>query len=274
MVLENNHKGKGVMDLESMVKDIWYGEIPKGTIQTVKSQLKNATTEEECFRLINELLKLGDFSVKELLVQLMNSTQDEVILNLCTRLFCSIAIHDDLLDTNKLRFLSNASEDGIHTFVASAEDTLSYNVIPYLLALLEEREDTFVEETIRNTLTLMLGVNDDYYELSIKELGEIYLESIKNNDTTKYYYHNNLEFPGNLVKELIPRVMISLREKTVFDMITIPSILSIWSGIKCPVQYGMVIDDQKYRELISYIDLLTKKEWKIGKKYFYGHLVG
>lgn len=274
MVLENNHKGEGVMDLESMVKDIWYGEIPKGTIQTVKSQLKNATTEEECFRLINELLKLGDFSVKELLVQLMNSTQDEVILNLCTRLFCSIAIHDDLLDTNKLRFLSNASEDGIHTFVASAEDTLSYNVIPYLLALLEEWEDTFVEETIRNTLTLMLGVNDDYYELSIKELGEIYLESIKNNDTTKYYYHNNLAFPGNLVKELIPRVMISLREKNVFDMITIPSILSIWSGIKCPVQYGMVIDDQKYRELISYIDLLTKKEWKIGKKYFYGHLVG
>ncbi|MFI8709446.1 Imm47 family immunity protein [Bacillus sp. NPDC077411] len=261
------------MNLENMVKDIWYGEIPNDTIQTLKSQLKNATTEEECFRLINELLKLGDFSVKELLVQLMNSTQNEVILNLCISLFCSIATHDDLLDTSKLKFLSNASEDSVHTFVASAGDTLSYNVIPYLLALLEEWEETFIEKAIRNTLTLMLGVSDDYYELSMEEFREIYSESIKNNDITKYYYHNNLSFPGNLVKELIPRVMISLREKNTFNVITIPSILSIWSGIKCPVQYGIVIDDQKYREWMSYIDALTKREWKVGEKYFYGHLV-
>lgn len=30
------------MNLENMVKDIWYGEIPNDTIQTLKSQLKNA----------------------------------------------------------------------------------------------------------------------------------------------------------------------------------------------------------------------------------------
>ncbi|MEH7459656.1 Imm47 family immunity protein, partial [Bacillus sp. JJ1127] len=140
--------------------------------------------------LINELLKLGDFSVKELLIQLMNSTQDEVILNLCTRLFCSIVTHDDLLDTNNLKFLSNASEDGVHNFVVSAGETLSYNVIPYLFALLEEWEDTFIENAIRNTLALMLGINDDYYEQSIEELGEIYFEFVKNSDITKYYYDN------------------------------------------------------------------------------------
>lgn len=102
------------MNLESMVKDIWYGDIPNDKIENLKSKLKDVTTEKECFLLINELLKLGNFSVKGLLIQLMNSTQDEVILNLCTRLFCSIATHDDLLDTNKLKFLSNASEDGVH----------------------------------------------------------------------------------------------------------------------------------------------------------------
>jgi len=30
----------------------------------------------------------------------MNSTQGEVILNLCTRLFFLVATHDDLLETN------------------------------------------------------------------------------------------------------------------------------------------------------------------------------
>lgn len=53
---------------------------------------------------------------------------------------------------------------------------------------------------------------------------------------------------------------LSLREKTPFDVVTIPSILSIWSGIKCPVQYGTIITDEKYRELMSHIDSLTKKE--------------
>ncbi|PFW95733.1 hypothetical protein COL32_16635 [Bacillus pseudomycoides] len=195
------------MNLENMVRDIWYGDIPNDRIENLKSKLKDVTTEKESFLLINKLLKLGDFSVKGLLIQLMNSTQDEVILNLCTRLFCSIATHDD------------------------------------------------------------------YYERSIEELGEIYFELVKNCDATKYYYHNDLSFSGDLVKKLIPRVMVSLRDKKTFDMVTIPSILSIWSGIKSPVQYGAIITDEKYRELMLYIDSLTKKEWKIGEKYFYGHLV-
>ena len=67
--------------------------------------------------------------------------------------------------------------------------------------------------------------------------------------------------------------MISLRDKKTFDMVTIPSILSIWSGVKCHVQYGAIITDEKYRGLMLYIDSLTKKEWKIGEKYFYEHLV-
>ena len=110
------------------------------------SLTRDSATEKESFILINELLKLGDFSVKRLLIELMNSTRDELVLNLCTRLFCSAATHDDLLETNNLKFLSSASEDGVHNFVVSAGETLSYHVVPYLLALLEEWEDTFVEK--------------------------------------------------------------------------------------------------------------------------------
>ncbi|WP_258958774.1 Imm47 family immunity protein, partial [Bacillus wiedmannii] len=97
------------MDLEHLKKDIWYGEVSNHTIKTLKSNLRDSVTETECFILINELLKLGDFSVKGLLIELMNSTRNGLVLHLCTRLFCSVATHDDLLETNNLKFLSSAS---------------------------------------------------------------------------------------------------------------------------------------------------------------------
>ncbi|PGZ74934.1 hypothetical protein COE49_07730 [Bacillus sp. AFS029637] len=262
-----------MMDLEHFKKDIWYGEVSNHTIETLKSNLRDSATEKESFILINELLKLGDFSVKGLLIELMNSTRDELVLHLCTRLFCSVATHDDLLETNNLKFLSSASEDGVHNFVVSAGETLSYHVVPYLLALLEEWEDTFVEKAIRNELSWMLGIEDEYYEVSLEEFNEAYSGFIENNDTQEYYYHNRLSFPGDLAKKLVPEVMSSLRDRTTYNVVTIPSVLSIWSGSKCPIQYDTIITNEKNRELMSYIDVLTKKEWKIGKKYFYGHVV-
>lgn len=62
--------------------------------------------------------------------------------------------------------------------------------------------------------------------------------------------------------------MSSLRDRTTYNVVTIPSVLSIWSGIKCPIQYDTIITNEKHRELMSYIDVLTKKEWKIGKSIF------
>ena len=175
----------------------------------------------------------------------MNSTRDELVLNLCTRLFCSAATHDDLLETNNLKFLSSASEDGVHNFVVSAGETLSYHVVPYLLALLEEWEDTFVEKAIRNELSWMLGIEDEYYEVSLEEFNEAYSSFIENNDTQEYYYRNRLSFPGDLAKELVSEVMSSLRDRTTYNVVTIPSVLSIWSGIKCPIQYDTIITNEK-----------------------------
>ena len=40
--------------------------------------------------LIAETLKKGDFTVKNLLIDLMNQTKDEAVLNICIRLFCSV----------------------------------------------------------------------------------------------------------------------------------------------------------------------------------------
>ena len=48
-------------------------------------------------------IKKGDFSVKPLLIELMNQTKDESVLNLCIRLFCSVCTNEDLRDVSNLR---------------------------------------------------------------------------------------------------------------------------------------------------------------------------
>ena len=55
--------------------------------------------------------------------------------------------------------------------------------------------------------------------------------------------------------------------------ITIPTMLSIWSGIECPVQYHTVVDDETMRKVIEYVKRLSKMNWERGCKYFYGHKV-
>ncbi|MBY0595218.1 hypothetical protein K4569_01810 [Bacillus bingmayongensis] len=146
---------------KNLMNDIWYG--PKrnpSEIDNLRELLTKISTEKNCILLINELLKVGDFSVKELLVQLLNSTKEENVLNLSIRLFCSIATHDDLLGIKKMNFLSGASENSVATFASCAIDTMSYQVIPYLLALLEEWEDTEVEDGIRNSLEVVLNYSE------------------------------------------------------------------------------------------------------------------
>lgn len=183
-----------------------------GEIDKLRELLTKISTEKDCILLINELLKVGDFSVKELLVQLLNSSKEDNVLNLSIRLFCSIATHDDLLDNKKMNFLSGASENSVATFASCAIDTMSYQVIPYLLALLEEWEDTEVEDGIRNSLEILLNYSEVCGEnAAVDDIGEIYLEYINTIDTNLYYYFRKPVFPGDLAKELIQKSMISLK---------------------------------------------------------------
>ncbi|OAB35030.1 hypothetical protein PGLA_22665 [Paenibacillus glacialis] len=68
--------------------------------------------------------------------------------------------------------------------------TLSYDAIPYLLAMLEEWEDTNVEDTIRNSLDIMLNYSDTLDEkATVDEIGSLYLDYIKGINNEKYYYY-------------------------------------------------------------------------------------
>ncbi|MFS9531783.1 Imm47 family immunity protein, partial [Klebsiella pneumoniae] len=75
--------------------------------------------------LINKLLKLNNFSIKKLLIKLINNTQNKLILNLYTKLFYSTTTHNNLLKTNNLKFLSNTSKNKIHNFIINTNKTLS-----------------------------------------------------------------------------------------------------------------------------------------------------
>ena len=54
---------------------------------------------------------------------------------------------------------------------------------------------------------------------------------------------------------------------------TIPSLLSIWSGIKCHADYYTVVDDKVVNEIIAYVKQIASMNWEKGCKYFYGYKI-
>lgn len=126
---------------QNLMNSIWFGEKSTLPLPEIKANILYADTERDVLLNLIELYKLGDFTQKPLLIQLMNRTKDEAVLNLCIRVFLAVATHKELSDSNNFYFLSDGSEETINTFASAAVTSLSLEVIPYLLALLEEWED-------------------------------------------------------------------------------------------------------------------------------------
>ena len=76
--------------IEVLLPGIWYGKVNQMSLDELKGSLLSVQEERERILLIVEIMKKGDFSVKNLLVDLMNQTKDKTVLNLCIRLFCSV----------------------------------------------------------------------------------------------------------------------------------------------------------------------------------------
>ncbi|MGZ7442798.1 Imm47 family immunity protein [Paenibacillus sp. TH7-28] len=254
-------------NFQNLMNSIWYGEIPVDTCAV------RASTEQEVLLHLIELFKLGDFSQKPLLIQLMNHTEDRAVLNLCIRVFCSIATHEDLRDPDHLRFLASVPADMVHTFASAAVTSLSLEAVPYLLALLEDWGE--VSETsmvLREAIDAFIEYEEPMgLGASIEEIGHYYWKYCYARDTGKYYFNQELAFPGNLTKKLIERVLIAANGQQQLEMQLIPSLLSIWSGRKVPGEYHTVITEQNYKDFIDYVRELSRGDWKAGEKYFYGH---
>ncbi|TQR19174.1 Imm47 family immunity protein [Psychrobacillus vulpis] len=255
---------------ENLMNSIWFGEKSTLSQSEIKENILKAVTETEVLFNLIELYKIGDITQKPLLIQLMNQTKDEAVLNLCIRVFLAVATHDDLRDSNNLRFLSEGTEETINTFASAAITSLSLHTIPYLLALLEEWDE--ISDTaliIKDSIGFFINLEEQNgEEATVDEIGDFYFKYCDENDTESYYFQQNLAFPGYLAKKIIQRVMIAANNEEPLSMELIPSLLSIWTGEKVPGEYNTIISGGNYQGFIDYINGLSTKNWEKGKKIF------
>lgn len=244
----------------------------KFCFEDVRENYLEGDMEEKRFLEYLQQFQQGDFSNKKQFVEFfLNSSEDEVFI-LGMRLFMAIASHEDfeLLED----FMSECDEEELRVFLAYVEESLSLQVIPYLLALYEEWEGTGVGDDIVRSICGMLGqryIDGEGYDL--EQLGDYFKDFAENHNLEKFYYNGEEFFSGNLTK-LVIRVAMNCKDKNMhFYTDQAPSILSNSFGIMCPVFYDVEIDDNKVSELYDYVNTLSAVEQEKGEKYFYGHKV-
>lgn len=262
--------------IKKLLPGVWYGEVSPLSIEELHRQLDQSTNQVEMVLSLTELLKKGDFSVKSRLIKLMNETDDNEVLDLCIRLFCSVCTNEDLKNIDNLGFLGRVSEDNIFTFVTGAIETMSNEVIPYLFAIWEDWEDVDldIDNAIRDSLNAFLDyrlVLADDAELS--EIAELYTRKVEYLDFSKYYYRESPVFPGDFTKELVDSLLKSASLQRKSNSYLQVSLLSIFTGVRVPLNMDKIIENSDIQSIYQYIDQLITNDWKKGMKYFYGHPV-
>ena len=214
----------------------------------------------------------GNFQKKKEFANYFLSSSNWQVFVVGMRLFMAVADHGDfeLLQD----FMSQWEEEQLRVFLAFVQESLSLHAIPYLLALYEEWDDTGVEKDIARCICGMLGQR--YYdeeEYHAEQLGELFVDFTKEHDINQFYYNGKVYFPGDLTKSIMEIVMTCRYKKVPFYTDQLPAILSNSTGIKCPVSYGVMIDDSIIRALFDYIDTISKLQQARGEKYFYRHQI-
>lgn len=251
--------------ITDLIKEIWFGER--------EESLYDASNSIEQNKLLDYLkeFKQGDFSRKLQFIDFFTQSSDSKVYNLGIRIFLSIANHEDFSYIQE--FLVECNEEEIRIFLAFVEESLSYQSIPYLLALMDEWEETDVGEKVAQVINDMIYDNDDDVECGINSVVEVenkFIEFSQKKDLNRYYYSGEEFFVGDLTKTLISDAFICKSNNKPFYYSQISSILSNSTGILCPISTRTVIDDKKINELMDYVKKLADLKLERGCKYFYG----
>lgn len=86
----------------------------------------------------------------------------------------------------------------------TAQESLSLHAIPYLLALFEDWEETYVGNDIARCICTML--DNKYYEdekYKINRLGDMFTDFSAINDLDLFYYKGKEFYSGDLTKTII-----------------------------------------------------------------------
>jgi hypothetical protein len=255
----------------------WFGPAadPAHRPQLV-ADVRAARTPEDVLAASLELFKLGDFSFTPINFDLACSLRDVTFVRSAVRVLQSVCTHDDLRQVDRMTFLARADPSVVQTFASGVWDTQSWEIAPYLLTLAEEwAEHHEIAEAVRFGLDELSGYTDELPEdADIDAIGEHVARRRAQLDPDRYYLGSQPSFSGLLTRRLAQAAMTSARSGARLGLAAEPSLLSIWSGIPCPVGPADVMDDASVQAVTGYIDRLVAMDWMPGQKYFYGHPVG
>ncbi|WP_157815319.1 Imm47 family immunity protein [Pseudomonas sp. QS1027] len=259
-------RGK-VQSFDILHPGVWFGpELEKQEGIRLKSVDELGELQFLC-----EHLKCGDFSIRSRLQELIVSCRDASVRKQAIRLYCYTARHQDVAFVYNL--LEELDHDDILTVVVTAPDTLSPEVVPYLFTLLGEYGEVSISQDILSSIDRVFPWGYVGGEVDLIGLSEKFSGFAKSLVTGAYYYGGALAHPGSLCKALIEAVAQSRHSKRKFPLANAPTLLSVWSGEKCPVFYGQDVDDRCMQDVMGYVNRIASLQWDAGRKYFYKHIV-
>ena len=252
--------------INSILDDIWFGKIGEHN-----SDGHLDLTEQKLLEILTAFQQ-GNFGRISELPMISRSSSNSDIRRFALRLFLSASNHSDIALLNDM--LDETSESDVNDFCYYSESSLSLQTLPYLLALFETWEGTDVGELVCQTIGYTIdSLPAQDGDCSLDELAYECKSFLSTHDQEKYYYAGNEFFVGSLTKQLVSEVMICRAKARPYFSDQVPSILSIVTGIKCPVRNGTQITDIVLKKIMHYINVLSSKNWIPGCKYFYGHIV-
>jgi hypothetical protein len=234
------------------------------------AEFDSSSDKAKLHALANEL-KNGHFEARAALETFILACADYQVRRQAIRLYCFAARHEDIAFIGRLA--ERFEHDEVETIAVTAPDTLSPEIIPYLLALLELYEGTAIEEGILSSIDMLFPFGYDGGPVSLSTLRDRFAGLAQKLEASRYYLKGVPAFPGTWTKELIEVAAHARHNKTKFPLVHVPTLLSVFSGERCPVFYGDVVDNDTFQKVLDYTKVLAGMTWDPGMKYFYRHPV-
>lgn len=212
-------------------------------------------------------LKSGDFSARSELEYFIGTCPNSSLRRQAIRLFCFVARHQDIPFLGRL--LEKSEHEEILTVVVTAPCTLSPEIVPYLLVLLERYVGTSLQEDILSSINTLFPFGYGDGEEDLPKLSVRFSAFASSLEPGGYYHEGLPSHPGRLTKKLVESAADSRHRKVKFPLANIPTLLSVWSGEKCPVSYGQFVDEAAFQSVLDYVGRIASLSWNKGGKYFY-----
>lgn len=251
----------------------WYGPVSNATAAERAAALRAARTPDEYLLAALDSFTVGDFEPKSILIDLLNTVRHQPFTDFAVRVFASVATHDDLANVETMAFLTNAAPSTVVTFAHSTTSLMSVEAVAPMLALLEDwSEDPEISEALLQAIASLVPFEAVLGDSpGTEELAEHVGHVIQSSDRTSYVFHGRPAHPSQLARRLVERASIAAASGEELGISVPGSLLSIWSGVECPVDYDTQMDSERLNAVHAYVDTLSHQDWVRGQKYFYGH---